>query len=67
MDTFANSEDPDEMPHNATIYQSESALFASLKFIFIERTAIFIWKLYPLTYQYLQWTILILCRVLTLA
>ena len=56
MGTLANSEDPDEMLHNATL-SSESAVFAKTKLIFGERNTIF-FRLYPVIPQYIQWTIL---------
>ena len=40
MGTFANSEDPDEMPHAAAL-SSGSTLFAKTKMIFRERNTFF--------------------------
>ena len=43
MGTLANTEDPDEMPHNAAFHQGLHCLLA--KSIFRERNIIFFWKL----------------------
>ena len=37
MGTFANSEDPDEMQHNAAFHQGIHCLFAKIKTIFRDR------------------------------
>ena len=58
MCTLANSEDPDEMPHNAPFHQS--TLFSMTKMIFRERNTVFVLKVEPVTPQYIQWTIPIL-------
>ena len=44
MRTFANSEVPDEMPHNAAFHQDLNK-FAKAKTTFRVRNALFVWKL----------------------
>ena len=53
MGTFANSEDQDEMPHNA------AALFGKEK-MDLQRNKYIFWKSKPVTSQHTQWTILTL-------
>ena len=54
MNTLANSEDPDEMPHKVAFHQGLHCLLrqkrSSEKYVFQ--------KLKPVTPQYIQWTIL---------
>ena len=44
MSTLANSEDPDEMPHNAAFCQGLHCLLLKTKSIFRERNTIFFVK-----------------------
>ena len=37
MSMFANSEDPDEMPHNAAFHQGLHCLFVKVKTIFRQK------------------------------
>ena len=58
MDTFASTEDLDEMLHNVAFHQGLHCLLRQINF---KRKKFNIFqKLLPLTTQYIQWTILTL-------
>ena len=53
--SLANSEDPDEMPHNAAFHQGLHCLLRQK--IFLEKEKQLIRKFRPVTPQFIQWTI----------
>ena len=55
MGTFTNSEDPDEMPHNAAFHKGLHCLVRKKTDLLTKIT--FFLKLSPDTPRYVQWTI----------
>ena len=57
MHTLANSEDLDEMLHDAAFHQGLHCLLSKIKTIFRKRITISFRNLLPVIPQYIQWTI----------